>query len=158
MKIDSSFLRSVAFIGLAAMTAACAPTVNVRGNTPEDNLISAIRAGVTTRDQVRDQLGSPSSIATFDDNVWYYISKKTEQVAFFTPKVLEQRVVVLRFNDTGRVAEIKKLTLPDAVDVSLVVRETPTAGHNLTLMEQLVGNLGRFNQGERRAGRPSGGF
>jgi len=145
-------------IALPITLGACAPMVDVRGNAPDAELLAALKEGVTTRDQAREQLGSPSAIGTFDDNVWYYISKRTEQTSFFAPKVLEQRVVMLRFNDTGRLAEFKQLDLSDSNEITSVARETPTAGHNLTLIEQLVGNLGRFNQGDRsgRSSRPGG--
>jgi outer membrane protein assembly factor BamE (lipoprotein component of BamABCDE complex) len=141
-----------------ALAAACAPVVDIRGNMPDADLLSEIKEGATTREQVQEKLGSPTSIATFDDNVWYYISKKTQQTAFFDPKVLEQRVLVLRFSDTGRLAEMKSLTLDDAQEVNLVRRFTPTAGQDLGILEQLVGNLGRFNADERtgRIGRSGG--
>lgn len=136
-------------LGLAlALAAACAPVVDIRGNMPDDDRLSEVKEGVTTRDQVQEKLGSPTAIATFDDSIWYYISKKTEQTAFFEPKVLEQRVLVLRFSDTGRLTEMKSLTLDDAQQVSLVQRSTPTAGQDLGLLEQLIGNLGRFNTNE----------
>lgn len=146
--------------GLAlALAAACAPTVDIRGNLPDDDRLKEIKEGTTTREQVQEKLGSPTAIATFDDNVWYYIGKKTEQTAFFNPKVLEQRVLVLRFGDAGRLTEMKTLTLGDAQEVSLVQRATPTAGQDMGILEQLVGNLGRFNADERtgRLGRPGGG-
>lgn len=149
---NSPTLRLAALGLILVLAASCAPTIEVRGNLPSDDRIDEIKEGVTTSDQVREKLGSPTAIATFDDNIWYYISKKTQQTAFFDPKVLEQRVLVLRFNDTGRVAEMKSLTLNDAQDVSVVQRATPTAGQNLGFLEQLVGNLGRFT-GNENSGR-----
>jgi outer membrane protein assembly factor BamE (lipoprotein component of BamABCDE complex) len=147
---------TVALAAALATLGACTPTVDIRGNLPDADTLAEIKEGVSTREQVREKFGSPTAIATFDDNVWYYISKKTEQTAFLDPTVLEQHVLVLRFNDTGRVSEMKKLTLDDARNVSLVQRSTPTAGQDLGLIEQFIGNLGRFNTNDRtgRVGRP----
>lgn len=159
--MSNSFMLRLPAVGLAlALVAACAPVIDVRGNLPDDDRLSEIKEGVATRELVKEKLGSPTATATFDDNVWYYISKKTEQTAFFDPKVLEQRVLVLRFSDTGRLTAMKSLTLSDAQDVSLVQRATPTAGQDMGILEQLVGNLGRFNADERtgRLGRPGGGL
>jgi len=102
-----SRVLAVALLGLAAT--ACAPTVATRGNMTDPDAVASIRTGSTTRDQVASLLGTPTSVGTFDQNVWYYIGQKTEKTAFFKPEVLERRVVVVQFNDAGVVSDLKTL-------------------------------------------------
>ena len=91
-------------------------------------------------------LGSPSSIATFGEEVWYYISSQTETIAFYEPEIIDQKVVAITFDSTGKVKTIRTYGLEDAQDIEPVARTTPTGGRAITVLEQLVGNLGRFTK------------
>ena len=55
-------------------------------------------------------VGSPSAVATFNPNVWYYITQKQETVAFLKSKIIEQQVMQLTFNDAGRLQTLKNTT------------------------------------------------
>lgn len=125
--------------------AACAPIVNSRGNIPDPDALAEVKPGVQTREQVISLLGTPSNVSTFDDRTWYYISRKTETVAFFKPEPIDQQIVVVTFDDKGVVSTVEKREgLDGAQEVALVDRTTPTAGHSFGLLEQLFGNIGRF--------------
>jgi outer membrane protein assembly factor BamE (lipoprotein component of BamABCDE complex) len=134
----------VAVIGLAG---ACAPEVATHGNLLTDREVAQIQEGVSTAEEIRQRFGTPTATATFDQDVWYYIGQRTEQTAFFEPEITQRRVLRLEFDETGRVTDIQERTLEDGVQFAFVDRETPTLGRQLGLLEQLFGNLGRFNQG-----------
>ena len=68
-----------------------------------------------------------------------------ESLAFFTPKVLEHQIIEIRFDGEGIVESIKRHDARKAEKFDLVERTTPTKGNELTFIEQLLGNLGRFN-------------
>jgi outer membrane protein assembly factor BamE (lipoprotein component of BamABCDE complex) len=131
---------------------ACEPMVAQRGKLPEQEQVAQIRPGVTTKENVTKALGSPSSVATFDPNTWYYISKKTEQYAWLDPEILDQQVLIIAFDTSGVVKDVRRRGLKDAQTVDPVARATPAPGRELSFFEQLVGNLGRFNPtgGNRR--------
>jgi outer membrane protein assembly factor BamE (lipoprotein component of BamABCDE complex) len=145
-------------LGLATLllATACTPTQATRGNIVEDYRIAEIVPGVSSRTNVLQSLGSPTTQAPFDDNVWYYIGQKTEKVGIFDPKVVDKKVVVVAFNDEGIVEAINKVDA-DMIDVPHVRRKTPTAGNDITIMEQLIGNVGRFNKGKESAASTAGG-
>jgi outer membrane protein assembly factor BamE (lipoprotein component of BamABCDE complex) len=128
----------------AMMLAGCATSVDQRGNLPDPDKIAEIQPGTTTKEQVVKILGSPSSASTFDDDVWYYISRKTEQIAFFSATVLDQQVFIIDFNDKGVVKDIGHKTLADGESISPAPGATPAPGRELSFMEQLLGNVGRF--------------
>lgn len=127
------------------MLVACTPTNDVRGNFVDADALITLKAGKHTRDNVREVLGSPSSIAMFEKETWLYIGKNTETRAFFKPEVLNRKIVVVKFDSKGVISEIKKLGLEDGKKVAVVDRTTPTKGKELTMFEQFIGNLGRFN-------------
>lgn len=126
------------------MLVACDTGVNVRGNMPDAELLATIRPGFDTREDVQRALGSPSTVSTFQDRTWYYIGQKTTQFAFYKPEVLERNVFVVNFDEGGFVADTKLYTLEDGQEVAMVDRETPTEGRELTVLQQIIGNIGRF--------------
>ncbi len=123
---------------------ACSGQTAVRGNMVDLEDVEEIKSGEFTRDDVAALLGSPSATSTFEDKRWYYIGQKTEQVAFMKPEVIDRRVLVVDFDGNGTVAETKLYGLEDGQVIDMVARTTPTEGRDLTLLQQLFGNLGRF--------------
>ena len=126
---------------------ACTPRIAVRGNLPDPDLLADVEVGHVNKRDVAEMLGSPSSIAPFNGETWYYISERTETVAFFKPEVLERKVIIIRFDEKGLVKEKKSFGLEAGQDIEMVARVTPTAGKELSLIKQLFGNIGRFNTG-----------
>ena len=147
-------LAAVALAAALAL-AGCSKTLDQRGNLPSDEKLSEIQTGVSTKDDVTRLLGTPSSTGTFDEKTWYYISKRTEQFAFLTPELLDQQVVAITFDENGTVTDVKRHGMDDRREVTPVARTTPAAGKELSFMEQLIGNVGKFNGGS--AGAPGGG-
>jgi outer membrane protein assembly factor BamE (lipoprotein component of BamABCDE complex) len=144
-------------LGASFALGACFPIYNDRGDLPSKDRLAAIHPGSTTKEQVVKILGSPSSIGVFDDNAWYYISRKTEQVAFFEPDVLDQQVFVVDFDSRGIVRSIGHKTMADARDIEPAPGATPAPGRQLTFFEQVIGNVGRFNKGSGASSAPASG-
>lgn len=135
--------------GLCVGLAACGGEVAVRGNMPDPELIAEIQPGGDRREDVVDKLGSPSTVSTFLDRKWYYIGQKVEQFAFMSPTVVERSVLVVSFDETGTVDDTLMYTLEDGQIIDPVSRKTPTEGRELTVLQQLFGNLGRFPIGDQ---------
>jgi outer membrane protein assembly factor BamE (lipoprotein component of BamABCDE complex) len=128
-----------------ALIAGCAAMVEQRGNLPTPEKLAEIQPGVTSKDQVIKTLGSPSSVSIFNDKSWYYISRKTGQTAFFEPTVLDQQVYIVSFDDQGLVKTVEHKGIQDARAIDPVPRATPAPGRELTFLEQVIGNVGKFN-------------
>ena len=141
----------------AISVAACVPTLDQRGHLPEPDKVSQIHPGTTTRDQVVKLLGTPSSTGVFNDKSWYYISRKTKQVAFFDPDVLDQQVYVVNFTDQGVVRSVDHKDLKDGRDIAMAPGATPAPGRELSFIEQVLGNIGRFNkyESDQKPGTPT---
>jgi outer membrane protein assembly factor BamE (lipoprotein component of BamABCDE complex) len=136
----------------AALTlAGCSSTISERGDLPDHTRLSEIKPGATTKEQVAQILGSPSSTGVFDDNSWYYISKKTKRTSFFTPKVLDQQVYVVNFNKNDVVASVTHRGLANARNIAPAPGETPSAGRKLSFIQQIIGNMGKFNNTDSSA-------
>ena len=128
----------------------------LRGNRVEADQLKELVPGTSTRADVTALIGSPTAKATFDDNTWLYVSQVTRPRIAQTLGVLSQDVVVLSFNDQGVLQGVKHLGQEDAVSVPIVSRTTPSPGTEASFLQQLFGNIGRFNAGGITAGNSSG--
>ncbi|MEL3892336.1 outer membrane protein assembly factor BamE [Ferrovibrio sp. MS7] len=130
----------------SAVLAACAPRQDYRGAQIDEDRLKEVKIG-STEGQVSAAIGSPSTTSTFQQwgTTWYYISSETEAVAFMAPELIDQQVLAISFDKDGKVKEIKRYGMKDGRQVAFVERETPTKGKDMTILEQLLGNFGRFN-------------
>ena len=91
-------LPFIAIVLCVALSACIASRVYTRGNLPDPERLSELVPSETTRDAILASLGSPSSVNTFGNETWYYISEKVEIVAFLSPKVLTRKILIIEFN------------------------------------------------------------
>ena len=142
--------KSLALVTILAVTliigAACAPRSANRGHIPPPSQLEKLEVGKHSKDYVRNVLGTPSTIGTFDKEVWYYIGRRVEQWAFLRESIIEQKVVAIYFDKQGKIEYIQNYSKQDGREVEMVGRETPTSGRELGIIEQIIGNLGRFNR------------
>ncbi len=131
---------------------ACSKDINVRGNLPDEEALSQLSPGNQTRQDVEQILGTPSHKAIFDNEKWFYISSQTTQFAFYPIEELKRNITVVEFDQRGILKDISKLNIEDGKNVVLSEKITPTMGREYSLIEQLIGNLGRFDRGKPEAG------
>lgn len=117
----------------------------VRGNHVDSYRLEELVPGTSTQADVTALLGSPTAKATFDPNTWLYISELTHIRIARTPGIAQQDVVALTFDDRGVLQGIKKLNQKDALPMTVVARTTPSPGTEASFLQQLFGNVGRFN-------------
>jgi outer membrane protein assembly factor BamE (lipoprotein component of BamABCDE complex) len=110
----------------------------------------------SSREQVLLALGSPSTTATFDNEVFYYVSQtRRRPVAFMNPKIVDQRILAVYFNADGRVDNIANYGLKDGKLFDFISRTTPTGGKDQNFLGQMIAGVG--NIGQTAAGNVFGG-
>jgi outer membrane protein assembly factor BamE (lipoprotein component of BamABCDE complex) len=133
-----------AVLGAAALIQGCTPISAYQGFQVVDTKPTDLKVGQDTKSTVLAQLGSPSSVSTFDPNVWFYISQVTEHQAFYQARTTRRDVVAISFNkDDEKLAKVDTLSLKDGRVIAFNGRETPTRGRSLSVLEQIIGTLGQ---------------
>lgn len=130
----------VAVLGGTAV--GCAPIVKNHGYAPDDALLSDITVGQDTRGSVRRKIGRPSTTGVYNEAGWYYVATTVEEYLYHGPKVVDRRVVAVEFNENDVVAAVNVYGVDDGRIIDLQTRTTPTHGRKLTILQQLLGNLG----------------
>ncbi|WP_408868515.1 outer membrane protein assembly factor BamE [Bombella apis] len=99
----------------------------------------------STQNDALSILGSPTAHATFNDNTWIYISMTKDLVPLAHPVVDKQQVLVLNFDNAGVLRKMNVLDRHDAIRVSMAGGATPTPGTHISVLRELLGNVGRYN-------------
>ena len=140
---NSNLLRISAMVFLL-MLQSCSNKTITTGNLPDPDLVANIEVGQVSKNEVLELLGSPSTKATFNDNDWYYISEKISTRVFFRHEAINRKVLIIQFDKREIVKKITQLSLKDGEKIEMVDRITPTAGKEMTILKQIFGNVGRF--------------
>ena len=138
-------VRGAVRIGLLLLLASCRPIVDSRGYTTDAEDFKQIVIGQSRSEDVAAVLGTPTTRSSFGDEIWYYISLRRETQGLFAPQIADQQVTAIHFDADHVVKQVETRTKADAKNVQVVDTVTPTEGRHLTIMEQLLGNLGRFS-------------
>jgi outer membrane protein assembly factor BamE (lipoprotein component of BamABCDE complex) len=146
-KSDMKFLNNVVFtVAICATTLSGCKTAEVlntsqtinQGYVVDQETLALAPVG-SSREQVLLSLGTPSSTATFDNEVFYYISQKRKRAAaFLKPKIVEQSVLAVYFDKDGNVERLGHYTLQDGKVFDMISRVTPTGGAEVTFLGQLL--------------------
>jgi len=139
--------RSVAaIIGLGLALAACAGIRDHKGFVLDQTLADAIQPGVDNKDSVTKTLGRPTFTGQFDPNEWFYVSQDTRQFAFRDPRVTEQTVLRVQFDQAGNVTGVNKTGKELIASVDPSGDKTPTLGRKRSFFDELFGNIGTISQ------------
>ena len=91
-----------------------------------------------SQDQVLIVMGTPSTVATLNGEVFYYISQRSERpVAFMNQKVVDQRVIAIYFDKNRQVQRLANYGLKDGKIFDFISRTTPTSGQELNYVAPL---------------------
>ena len=139
--------RNLAVIIAAGLAvSACAGIRDHRGFVIDQALADGIQVGVDNKDSVARTLGRPTFTGQFDPNEWYYVSRNTAQLAFRDPKVTDQTVLRVQFDQAGNVASVQKTGKELIARVDPSGDKTPTLGRQRSFFEELFGNIGTISQ------------
>jgi len=147
--MKSVLMKLSAAVFGAALLAGCA-SIGVKahkGAVVDPQLAGAIQPGVDNKASVEKILGRPSFTGQFTPNDWYYVSRDTNQFAFRNPRVKQQTVYRVRFDQAGNVLAVDKSGKDMIAAVEPAHRKTPTLGRKRSFFDELFGNIGTVGAG-----------
>jgi outer membrane protein assembly factor BamE (lipoprotein component of BamABCDE complex) len=136
--LASLFATALLGLMLAAMLAACAPTVNTQGQILLPSRVAQLQPNVSTKDDVQALLGTPSLRGTMNDQRWYYLTATTQSRVLQAPELLNRTVMVLDFNPSGTLTGITQRSQTDGKAIVPDAETTRTEGQSLGILDQAV--------------------
>jgi outer membrane protein assembly factor BamE (lipoprotein component of BamABCDE complex) len=126
-----------AVVLLCAAVAGCTGEQFQRGYILPPGALEQIPIGAS-QDQVLIVMGTPSTVATLNGEVFYYISQRSQRpVAFMNQRVVDQRVIAIYFDKNRQVQRLANYGLQDGKIFDFVSRTTPTSGQELSYLTPL---------------------
>ncbi len=144
----SSILLSGALAGCTAsdLKLSASETIH-QGYVIDEQQLELVPVG-SSREQVVLALGSPSTTATFDTEVYYYISQTRKRpVKFMNARLVDQRVLAVYFGEDGRVSNIANYGKKDGKIFDFISRTTPTGGKDQNFLGQMLAGVGGMPTG-----------
>lgn len=129
-------------VAAAVLLGGCAGVLSHKGAVVDSQLASSIQPRVDNKASVEKLLGRPSFVGQFTPNDWYYVSRDTKQIAFRNPRVRQQTVVHVSFDQAGNVAQVQRTGKELVASIDPSSRETPTLGRKKSFFDELFGNIG----------------
>ena len=135
------FLRSprsaavVALLGL--LLGGCITQTYQRGYLLPDGALEQIQLGAS-QEQVLIVLGTPSTVATVNGEVFYYISQKAQQTSFLPQHEVDRRVIAVYFDKGRKVERLANYGIRDGRLFDFISRTTPTGGQELNYVQYIL--------------------
>jgi len=125
------------------LLSACAETVNTHGQVLLQSRLSQVQEGVSTKQDVLNLLGSPSTQGTFNDNRWYYVTSEVGTTALNPNILIDRKVIIIDFDPSSSiVAKVTEKTKANGHTIQPDETKTPTQGQAMGVFQQLFSNLG----------------
>jgi outer membrane protein assembly factor BamE (lipoprotein component of BamABCDE complex) len=138
-------MRAAVVIALA-MLGGCGEQFQ-RGYILPPGALEQIPIGAS-QDQVLIVMGTPSTVATLNGEVFYYISQRAERpIAFMSDRIIDQRVIAVYFDKNRQVRRLANYGLKDGRIFDFISRTTPTSGQEINYVAPLFKAL-NIGQGQ----------
>lgn len=120
----------------------CITQTYQRGYLVPEGALEQIPLGAS-QEQVLIVLGTPSTVATVNGDVFYYISQKSQRGAAFMPyHVVDQRVVAVYFDKNRKVTRLANYGVKDGKVFDFQSGRTETGGKDLNYLRGIFKELG----------------
>ena len=105
----------------------CQPRITKHGNFFNPKNIQLIKKTKLSKSEIVEIFGEPTLKSTFSDNVWYYMSLVQHEKAYFEIKNLQNKILIITFDENQVVKKYEVLTENDSIAINI---SYPKEGHN----------------------------
>jgi outer membrane protein assembly factor BamE (lipoprotein component of BamABCDE complex) len=128
---------ALALVAGSVVVSACTSEQFQKGYILPPGALEQIPIGAS-QDQVLIVLGTPSTVATLNGEVFYYISQRAERkVAFMNQQIVDQRVIAVYFDKNRQVVRLANYGMQDGRIFDFISRTTPTSGQEMSYLAPL---------------------
>jgi outer membrane protein assembly factor BamE (lipoprotein component of BamABCDE complex) len=143
-------LAPVIALMTAMVVAGCSATYRNHGYIPPEDELQELVVGIDTRATVEDLVGPPSSGGILEQGNYFYVRSRTKTLGLRAPREIEREVLAVSFDGEGVLSNIETFGLEEGRVVRLTRRVTASSVTDVSIVRQLLGNIGRIG--------PDGGF
>ena len=153
--MNGGIVKFAAALAGATLVSGCVGIRDHRGAVLDEELVSAVQVGVDNKASVEKTLGRPTLVSQVTPNDWYYVSSDTKTSAFRSPRVSQQTVLHVSFDQAGNVAALRRTGKELVASINPVNAQTPTLGRKKGFFEDIFGNIGSVGSAPGGLGNPN---
>ena len=130
---------------LSAMLISCGKKTERVGYFLSKEKLDTIKINQTSEQSLLNTFGEPTTKSSFGPKIYYYMEHQYEQVAFFYPKLKEQKIVAIELDAKDI---IKKVTIYGSKDANVLNYDSDQImikGNQIGVLEQFASNIGKFS-------------
>lgn len=142
-----SAIRQLLILAVLAITA-CAPIYRNHGYVPPELDLAQVAVGQTTVEELPTLIGRPSAQGLLTGSGWYYVGSRWRHYGPYQPQEIRREVVAVSFDQGGVVSNVERFGLERGRVIVLSRRVTDSGVTSVSLIRQLMGNLGNFTPGQ----------
>ena len=131
--------------------ASCETYVENRGYIFDNEIQEKIVLGMDKL-EIINLMGSPSTESNENGDRFYYISNKFLKNGFLKPREIRRTVYVITFDEHEQVANTEEYALKDGKFINYNSDRTIPKGTELTILQDLFDNVGRYTDSQSIAG------
>jgi outer membrane protein assembly factor BamE (lipoprotein component of BamABCDE complex) len=147
VSVGAQAVRAIVAALSVALVVGCTPILRSHGYAPTDADLALLQVGRDTRETVQAAVGPPSATGLLTANAWYYVQSQFRYFGPREPEEIDRQVVAISFAEDGRIANIERFGLEQGQVVALSRRVTDSNVGGISLIQQLIGNVGRLDAG-----------
>ena len=159
--LRSSAVTALLLAVALGLTACGSPRVTTNGFLFAGLDLAGLDADGATCEDIYRILRTPTARRSFTgepfgNDMWFYVGQRVSYYAFFSPEVIEQRVLVVHYDsviDSGsaacganpNVAKMENYSENQFRNMEFSQDATVVVGNTRTLLQELFGDIGRFS-------------
>ena len=139
-------LKYSLLLGVLLVQCGCSPTLDIRGHHKDDLQIEKLKVKKMSAEDVAAAFGSPTMVQKNEKNqvIWYYISKKVETKSFFSPQIVEQKIIKLTFDKNNLLIRSEDLSHIKPEDIKPAKDQTQIDRKDDTLPNSVADTFSRM--------------
>ena len=135
-------LKKILSVAVLFLILGCSEQYRKHGYIPSEEELSSVSVSQDDKNTVIKKLGTPSIGGILSDGNIYFVQSKVLKNSIRASKPVDRQVLVLSFDDKGKLDNIQKFGIDEGKIVILDYHTTPSGLKNMSFLFRLFQNVG----------------
>ena len=135
-------LKKILSVAVLFLILGCSEQYRKHGYIPSEEELSSVSVSQDDKNTVIKKLGTPSIGGILSDGNIYFVQSKVLKNSIRASKPVDRQVLVLSFDDKGKLENIQKFGIDKGQIVILDYHTTPSGLKNMSFLFRLFQNVG----------------
>ena len=135
-------LKKILSVAVLFLILGCSEQYRKHGYIPSEEELSSVSVSQDDKNTVIKKLGTPSIGGILSDGNIYFVQSKVLKNSIRASKPVDRQVLVLSFDDKGKLDNIQKFGIDKGQIVILDYHTTPSGLKNMSFLFRLFQNVG----------------